>query len=98
MNGGIPAPFLYDFEGQEQVFLKKSKDIIKTDTAYIYPKDHLAWLKDSFLMSQMWEISDSPLYGKLLLPIDIVSDSIKIDNEAEDLSNVSFEYTYRIEN
>ena len=49
-------------------------------------------------MSQMWEISDSPLYGKLLLPIDIVSDSIKIDNEAEDLSNVSFEYTYRIEN
>ena len=98
-NGGIAnASFTNDFDGQEQVFLKKSKDIIKTDTASIYPKDHLAWLKDSFLMSQMWEISDSPLYGKLLLPIDIVSDSIKIDNEAEDLSNVSFEYTYRIEN
>lgn len=96
INGGIPISPTNDFEGQEQVFLKKTKEIIKTDTAYLYPKDHLPWLKDTIRMSQIWEISDHPLYGKQLLPIDILAESIKIENEADDLVNISFDYTNRI--
>jgi len=99
INGGIPVPFLYDFEGQQKTVIKKTKEVIKTDTSYIYPKDHLQWLKDCLRMPQMWEIANYlTIFYPTFMPIDILSDNIIIETESDDLTNIAIEYTYRIEN
>lgn len=95
--GNIPA--LQNMQqGTTRVSVRNSNDNYRVSTGLV-PENHIEWIKDCLRMEKTWiglseeeaielKLEVFPFY----LPVQVISDSIQIKRELDDLYNITFDY------